>query len=267
VKRIAALLGKEFLDLRLNPWIILPAAIAGLAVTLVPLIIAVIIPAVTGEALIDSGDLEMAVAMIHAQPGLQSLDPESAMQAFVFQQFLFFLILIPVIGSTSAAAHSIVSEKEARTLEPILATPITTFELLTAKVLGALLPALALVAIYFVLNVLLIALLARPGVYLTLLTARALSIVFVLAPLAVFAALQAAVCVSSRVNDERTAQAVGSLAAMPLVALLVAPIMGVDVLSLPVIFGSAVVLVLVNAGLMRLSIAVFDRESILTRWK
>ena len=42
----------------------------------------------------------------------------------------------------SVAAYSVIGEKQARTLEPLLATPITTFELLAAKVLGALLPAL-----------------------------------------------------------------------------------------------------------------------------
>ena len=40
----------------------------------------------------------------------------------------------------SAAAHAVVGEKQARTLEPLLATPITTVELLVAKVLGALVP-------------------------------------------------------------------------------------------------------------------------------
>ena len=42
------------------------------------------------------------------------------------------------------AAHAIVGEKQARTLEPLLATPLTTLELLMAKVLGALLPTLAI---------------------------------------------------------------------------------------------------------------------------
>ena len=54
------------------------------------------------------------------------------------------LVLVPVTSAMSVAAYSVVGEKQARTLEPLLATPITTFELLAGKVLGALLPAVAL---------------------------------------------------------------------------------------------------------------------------
>ena len=60
------------------------------------------------------------------------------MQLFLFQQFLMLFLLTPITGAMALAAHAIVGEKQARTLEPLLATPITTFELLAAKVLGAL---------------------------------------------------------------------------------------------------------------------------------
>ena len=62
----------------------------------------------------------------------------------------------------SVAAYSVVGEKQARTLEPLLATPITTFELLSAKVLASLLPALALTALMFAVYVLGIAVLGKP---------------------------------------------------------------------------------------------------------
>lgn len=265
--RLAALLGKEFLDLRLNPWVFLPAAIGGVFSLVLPFVIAVIVPSVSGESLSESGELQMALDAYREQPGARALDPEAAIQAWIFQQFLMFLILIPVIGSTSAAAHSVVGEKQARTLEPLLATPITTFELLAAKVLAALLPALALTAICFAVQVAAVALFARSGVFWILLAPRSLALVFLLGPLAVLAALQVAVCVSSRVDDERSAQAIGSLVAMPIAVLFVAPLLGIQAVTMPVIAGIAAVLVVVNAGLIRLSIAVFDRESILTRWK
>ena len=53
-------------------------------------------------------------------------------------------LLTPITGAMALAAHAVVGEKQARTLEPLLATPITTFELLVAKVLGALLPTLVI---------------------------------------------------------------------------------------------------------------------------
>jgi ABC-2 type transport system permease protein len=167
----------------------------------------------------------------------------------------------------SLAAYTVIGEKQARTLEPLLATPITTFELLTAKVLGSLLPALVLSVACFATYVAGVALLARAWVFTVLLTPRSLAVIFVLGPLATLAALQLAVCVSSRVNDPRSAQQIGALIILPIAGLLIALLTGSVVLTTPVILGIAMVLSAVNIGLMLVGVALFDRESILTRWK
>jgi ABC-2 type transport system permease protein len=267
VNRVRALLWKEMIDLRLNPWVFLPSVIAGFMAIMMPLAITVIVPAVSGESLVDSGEFAMLVNAFAGLPGLAGLDPEAQVQALVFQQFLMFLILVPVIGATGAAAHSVVGEKQARTLEPLLATPITALELIVAKELAALLPALALTVVYFGVDLLVVAWFARPGVLWTLLNPRSMAVVLLLGPLVVFAALQVAVCVSSRAEDERNAQALGSFVIIPVVALFVAPLLGVQLLTPAVIGGLVLGLVVMNAVLMRISLRVFDRETILTRWK
>jgi ABC-2 type transport system permease protein len=148
-----------------------------------------------------------------------------------------------------------------------LATPITTFELLVAKVLASLLPAVAVTIACFAIYVGGVALFARPGVFMTMLTGRSLAVVFVLGPLAALAALQLAVCVSSRVNDARSAQQIGALVVLPIAGLLVAQIAGAVLLTAAVIALVAAGLAAVNVVLMLIAIALFDRESILTRWK
>jgi ABC-2 type transport system permease protein len=267
VKRIGALLGKEFLDLRQNPTVFLPAAIAGIASMTLPFLIAVVIPYTTGERLSDSSDFELAVEMYQAQPGSRALDPEGAVQAWLFQSFLMFLVIVPVVGATSIAGHSVVGEKRARTLEPLLSTPITTFELLAAKTLAAFLPALMLSVACFAIYVTGIAIFGRPGVAWAMLAAQPLAIVFVLGPLAVLASLQLAVAASSRVKDERAAQQVGALIVLPIAALFVAPFLGAGPMTVSLTLTAAAGLLIINAVLMRVGIAVFDRESILTRWK
>lgn len=265
--RIRALMAKELADLRGNPSVFLPAVLTGLISILLPFFVAIFIPYATGERLSDSSDFELAVEMYRQQPSARALDPEGAIQAWIFQQFLVLLVLTPVAGSMALAAYSVIGEKQARTLEPLLATPLTTFELLAAKVLGALMPALALTVGCFLLYMLLIALLAHPGVFAILLTPRSLGVVFLLGPLAALAALQLAVCVSSRVNDARSAQQIGALIILPISGLLVAQLTGTMVLTVPVILAIALMLAIVNAVLMAVGIALFDRESILTRWK
>jgi ABC-2 type transport system permease protein len=167
----------------------------------------------------------------------------------------------------SLAAHSIVGEKQARSLEPLLVTPITTFELLGAKVLGAFIPSAMLAAGFFALYVLAALLFAREGVAWALLGPRSLAIVLVLGPLAALAALQMAVCVSSRVNDVRTAQQIGVLVILPVPGLLLGQLFGSLQLTGPLIVSIAAGALVVNAVLMWIGIILFDRETILTRWK
>ena len=71
----------------------------------------------------------------------------------------------------------------------------------------------------------------------------------------------------SRVNDARSAQQIGALVILPISGLLVAQITGNVVMTPSVIGAIAVVLLALNAVLLRVGIALFDRESILTRWK
>jgi len=167
----------------------------------------------------------------------------------------------------SLAAYSVIGEKQARSLEPLLATPISTFELLFAKILGAFLPALALSLLCFALNLAVAAALARPGVFLVLLAPRSLGVLFLLGPMAALVSLTLAVCVSSRVNDARSAQQLAVLVVLPLTGLLVAQLTAGFVVTMPIILLVSAVLAAISAGLMRLGVALFDRETILTRWK
>jgi len=188
-------------------------------------------------------------------------------QLFLFQQFLMLFLLTPITGAMALAAHAIVGEKQARTLEPLLATPMTTYELLTAKVVGALAPTLAIslagLAIYFG-GILLF---AAPGVARSMASARTFALILLVAPAAALVSLQAAILISSRVNDARTAQQFGVLIILPLTGILVAQFTGT-------IWLSAGTLALLGIGLLGLwivltglSVALFDRESILTRWR
>lgn len=265
--RIRPLLRKELVDLRQNPGVFVPAFLTGSLSILMPFFVAIIVPWAFGERLADSNDLQLAVEFSRTEPLMRALDPEAAVQAWVFQQFLILLVLAPVAGAMAVAASSVIGEKQARTLEPLLATPITTFELLAAKVLGALVPAILLTLGSFALYLLCVALFAEPGVLRTLLSLRPIAVVLVLGPLASLTALQMAVCVSSRVNDARSAQQIGALLILPIAGMLILQVMGSLVLTVRLVLLISLGLAVLNVALMRLGIALFDRETILTRWK
>jgi ABC-2 type transport system permease protein len=267
VTRVQALLAKELAELARHPGIFAPALITGVMALAMPFVLAIGIPHFTGELLSASGDIQIAEEMYREQPALRVLDAEGAIQLWIFQQFLIFLTLAPVAASMTVAAHSIVGEKQARTLEPLLATPLGTIELLGAKILAAFVPAIALTAAVFTLYLSGITLMARPGVAGQLIAPAPLLIVGVIGPLAALAALQLAVCVSSRVNDVRAAQQVGALVILPMAALLVLQLLGTVRVTVPLILAAAAGLLAVNGLLLWIATALFDREAILTRWK
>ena len=267
MRRIAALMRKDLADLGQNPGVFLPPILTGLMAMALPFALAIGVPYFTGEPLSDSSDFRTAVETYRRSSAGAALDAEGAAQAWIFQQFLVLLALSPIAASMSVAAHSVIGEKQARTLEPLLATPITTFELLTAKVLGSLLPALVVTVAMFGAYVLGIALLGGHGVARMMLTPHPVAVMFVFAPLAALAALQLAVCVSSRVNDARSAQQIGALIILPIGVLLILQLTGAVVMTTTMVLAISSALVLLNAILMWAGIALFERETILTRWK
>jgi ABC-2 type transport system permease protein len=109
--------------------------------------------------------------------------------------------------------------------------------------------------------------LTSPGVLWSLLSLRSLLLIGVLGPFASLAALQATIAVSSRVNDPRSAQQVAVLLILPLMLMLVGQIAGAFFLSSPMLLLLSLAMGAAWVVLILLSVALFERETILTRWK
>jgi ABC-2 type transport system permease protein len=264
MSRWRALLRKELLDAMRNRAALLPVVLVAVMAIALPFIIVLVIPVLTGQSIGDDADL----MRVSSGAGVsQALEPIARVQFFLFEQSLLLFLLLPITGAMALAAHAIIGEKQARTLEPLLATPVTTTELLVAKVVGALLPTLVITACGVVVYLGGIAVFAAPGVSAAMFGTRTALMLLVLGPAAALVALQTAVLISSRVNDARTAQQFGVLIIIPLAVLLVGQFTGAMWLSgrmIALVGGSLFAIWIV---LTAFSVAVFDRESILTRWK
>jgi len=264
MRRIRALLWKEFIDLARNRGALVPVGIVVLLSLALPLLIVIVMPAVTGHPLSEDPDLERVAILAGGHAGLTT---EGQVQLFMLQQFLMLFLLTPITGAMALAAHSIVGEKQARTLEPLLAAPISTIELLVAKVLGALVPTFAITLAGVAVFAIGIAVLGAPGVGRAMAGPRSFVLVFLTAPAAALVSLQAAIVISSRVNDARTAQQFGVLIILPLTALLVAQFMGAAWMGATALIAISLGLFAVWVVLLFLSAVLFERETILTRWK
>ena len=102
-----------------------------------PFAVTILVPAIAGQRL--SADMDLVRISAVVDPA-RELTPDVRVQLFLFQQFMTLFLLTPITGAMALAAHSVVGEKQARTLEPLLAAPVGTLQLLVAKVVGSLLP-------------------------------------------------------------------------------------------------------------------------------
>src|SRR5690349_6551385 len=127
---------------------------------------------VAGEPLASDPEFTRMIKRGHVPAGTQHLSDEALIQAFVFQQFLMLQLLIPATGAMAFAGYSLIGEKQGRTLEPLLATPITTPELLIGKGLGALLPSFGIMIVATLIYVVCIAIFAHHGVLSAVINAR-----------------------------------------------------------------------------------------------
>lgn len=266
--RILAIAQKDAAELARRPGAILPA-ITMVFGALIPAFMVVIgAPMLAGESLERSGEFaDEARAALALLPELAGLNVNAQIQAFLFHQFALLLLLIPVVGAMALATHAVIGEKQARALEPLLATPLSTVELLAAKTLTPLVFAVALTWISIGLYIAGIVVVGEPGVWQAMVTWRTLLMFGALGPLVGLAALQLAVIVSSRANDPRSAQQLASLMILPITALFVGQMLGAYVIGTAALVLSCLGCLGLNALLAWVGIRVFDRETILMRWK
>ena len=266
--RVITLIGKELREFRANPAAILPVVLVVLVCLILPFLVLIVMPSTTGQSLANDDVLQKAVefASKHLEE-FAALSSQAAAEAFLFQQFLMLFLIAPLLGGVALAAHSVVGEKQGRTLEPLLTTPVATPELLLAKVLAAFLPSLVIEIIGLVLYLILVGTFASPGVLSAVISVRSVVLLTAIGPLATLAALQATIAVSSRANDPRSAQQIAVLLVLPLVIMLVGQIVGAFVVPTTTLLFIALIMAIVWVLLLMLSVALFERETILTRWK
>jgi ABC-2 type transport system permease protein len=195
-----------------------------------------------------------------------NLPAKLAAQGFIVTNFMAYFLLIPAMVPMALATQSVIGEKQARSLEPQLATPIEVPELLAGKTIAAALPAVlatwGVYAAYGLVN----GAIADPRLTRLVFSDVWLTAMATLVPLICLFSVLLGIVVSSRVSDARTAQQIGGFVVIPIIAVAVAQFFGGQAtFTLPqVVTGDLVVLGLTGVVLAIGSWA-FDRESILTR--
>jgi ABC-2 type transport system permease protein len=266
--RVVALARKDAAELLRNPGAVIPAVLMVVASLFPAFLVIGLVPRLVGTTLEESGDFAEAAANAAGRiPELAELSGNALIQTFLFHQFSLLLLLIPIVSATALATHAVIGEKQSKALEPLLATPISTIELLAAKTLTPFLFALALMWSALLLYVLGAVALGEPGVWQALVGLRLFLLFGLLGPLIELASLQVSVIVSSRTSDPRSAQQITALLILPVTIVFVAQLMGLVIIGSAAILLASLGCLILNILLLWGGVRVFERESILTRWR
>jgi ABC-2 type transport system permease protein len=264
MKKIWILVRKEWAEVFKNRFVLFSVAFLPLLFTALPLVILYFTG--SSEEIGDSAmvsDLPPQFAQM-----CKGMAGNECMQYFIVTQFMLLFMMVPMIVPITFAAYSIVGEKSTRTLEPLLATPISTFELLLGKALAATLPAIAATWLSFFLYAMGTLILAiSPAVTTKLFNGLWLTAIFVVGPLLSIASVSIAVMISSRVTDPRVAEQISAVFVLPIIGLFVGQSTGLIFINEQIILWMAIGLFVLDIALMAFAIQLFQRETILTRWK
>jgi ABC-2 type transport system permease protein len=236
--------------------------------TLLPpaVILATGIVAVAAAALNPPSDRDVA-ALYSAAPAVAGLDPKEAIQGFIATYFLILFMLIPTVVPLTMAIYSVIGEKSARTLEPLLATPVGVGDLLFAKSLASTIPSVLVTWTAYAIYLTSVVAIGSSAAAHAVTAPRWILAIIVMVPLLTLLSVNLGILISTRVNDVRVAQQIGGLVVVPVVGLGIAQVTGRVVLDNGAFLQMSLFLIALDVAVFWLARVAFQRENILVRWR
>lgn len=262
--QLKAILSKEFFEVLHNKLLLMTVLAPLIIMPVLPLIIAFITEFAAEADPVTADDVKI---LVQRMPEWANLPYQDVLQIAVLQQMMLLFLIIPLIVPMSIASFSIIGEKRLRTLEPLLAAPVSTTTILLGKTIAAGLP--GLVTTWFCYLVCIVGLwfiLSGNVVWQTVAGPVWWLAMGLVVPLLTFLSVMVGVIVSSRVNDERVAQQIGSVIIIPIVALSIGQLAGFLLLNPVTVLVGAIIALALDGLALWVAVVLFERERILTRW-
>ncbi len=264
MEKIKTIIEKEWAEVFKNKLVLFTVAFLPLMLTAIPLIT---LGSMRGLTAADSGSIANSAPDEFFGDLCAGLNEGDCTQYYILSIYVLMFMILPVMIPVSISAYSIVGEKTTRSLEPLLATPITTMELLAGKMIAAMIPAVLATWISFGIFLLGAWFMVSNVVFMLLLDPLWLLAIFLVGPLLALMGVSVSIMVSSRVNDPRVAEQLSGAVVLPIILLVVGQSMGLILLSKELILLVGGLIALLDVGLVYFSGKAFVRETILTRWK
>ena len=194
MKKVKTIIRKEWAEVFKNRMVVFSVIFMPLLFTALPLILLF----ATSES--GLGDLSTDMPAQFSRFCSPTLTAGECFQVYLASQFIILFLMMPLMIPVNIAAYSIVGEKTTHSLEPLLATPITTAELLAGKNLAAVLPAVGATWAGFAVYCLGTIIITSPQVAAALLSTTWFIAILLLGPLMAVLSVNFSIMVSSRVN-------------------------------------------------------------------
>jgi len=263
MERIKAIIIKEWREVFKNRFVLFTVAFLPIMMTALPLVILYFTGSSDDFGGISAADLPPQFASLCGD-----LSGGDCMQYYIVTQFILLFMMVPIIVPMTVASYSIVGEKTTRTLEPLLVTPVSTIEILIGKGLAGVIPAvLATWTGYLLYAAGAYLMVQNPLVVGKLFDPLWLIAIFIVGPLLSVLGVSIAVMISSRVNDPRVAEQISGIFVLPVVFIFVGQTTGLILVNEQFILWMAAALVVLDSVLFYFAVQVFQRETILSRWK
>ncbi len=241
-----------------------PGLLSGLV--LPPLLLAALPGFVAAAITHDPRALEQLQAAKFSGLDVAGLAPAAAATRIVVAQFAAVYLLLPTMLSSVMASYSVVGEKVARTLEPLLATPVTVRELVLGKTLAVTIPALLATVASATVGAAFMIIVSHPDAdaWNAICASWPLALGVVTPPLTLAADLLM-LLVSARARDPRSAQQAAVLLILPIVGIIASQAAFRLVLGPSFYVTFSLVLGAIDVVILLVARPLFGREQILSK--
>jgi ABC-2 type transport system permease protein len=248
-----------------------------LPMVIVPLMFVVVLPAVfliLGRAIefgTGSNDLKFVHQFLNGIPD-SSIKQQLNSFTTLNQQLVYLLInyvfaplflMVPTMVSSIVAAASFVGEKEKKTLETLLFSPMGEMDMFVAKILASFVPSMVITIVGFLLFSVEFVLLGAPLFgHVVLPPVFWLAVVLWLSPMLSLLVIFLNVLVSVKVKGFQEAQQMSVIVILPLLFLVYGQIGGIVFLSLPLVLAIGFVALIANAVMIRSAAKIYNRDKL-----
>jgi len=266
IQRIRAIFVKDFKELMKSSQALVP-------MILVPLIFVIVLPVVlslssANPSMYMGGGTEQFLKHFPEKLFPGAFD---AKQKILYAMFVYFFaplfLIIPVLVSSVIASNSFAGEKERKTIEGLLYTPVTDKELIIGKILFSLVPAVIISWLCFIIYSVIVNVLCFKLFHnIFFPTPTWIIMMLGLVPAISFISLALIIFVSQKANSVWEAQQISVVLILPVLGLVLSQAAGVMYMSPAIVAVAGLVCLVLDVVSYWCIVDNFDREKIITKF-